>query len=82
MAPRWGASIETSFRRGQSSGRGEPSEAVGSAVLRDNGGMADELYCPTCREAVSDPLVCGDCHAVICRKCGTPLEKIDEMATG
>jgi len=26
--------------------------------------------------------VCGDCGAVICRKCGTPLEKIDELGIG
>ena len=32
-----------------------------------------EFYCPTCSRPVSDPLVCGDCHAVICRVCGTPV---------
>ena len=41
-----------------------------------------ELYCPTCAKAVPDPLVCGDCHAVICRVCGTPLERIDELGIG
>ena len=48
--------------------------------------MADEaegetppLYCPTCDEEVNDPLVCGDCAAVICRRCGTPLEKVNEL---
>ena len=29
-----------------------------------------------------DPLVCGDCHALICRVCGTPLEHIDELSIG
>lgn len=44
--------------------------------------MQTELYCPKCREEVSDPLVCGDCSAVICRKCGTPLEAVDELSMG
>ena len=42
----------------------------------------DALYCPTCGREVDDPLVCGDCAAVICRKCGTPLEKPDELGIG
>lgn len=40
------------------------------------------LWCPQCARAVSDPLVCGDCSAVICRVCGTPLESADELAFG
>jgi hypothetical protein len=40
------------------------------------------LWCPNCGRAVSDPLVCGDCSAVICRVCGTPLESADELAFG
>jgi hypothetical protein len=40
------------------------------------------LWCPNCARAVSDPLVCGDCSAVICRVCGTPLESADELAFG
>lgn len=40
------------------------------------------LYCPTCAEEVSDPLTCGDCSAVICRRCGTPLESPDELGMG
>jgi len=31
---------------------------------------------------VSDPLTCGDCGAVICRRCGTPLEAADELGIG
>jgi hypothetical protein len=42
----------------------------------------DALWCPTCARVVDDPLVCGDCSAVICRICGTPLESADELAFG
>jgi hypothetical protein len=41
-----------------------------------------ELWCATCARVVVDPLVCGDCSAVICRVCGTPLESADELAFG
>lgn len=41
-----------------------------------------ELYCPKCAQPVDDPLVCGDCLAVICRRCGTPLERADELGVG
>ncbi|MGA9980393.1 MAG: hypothetical protein WBQ08_17365 [Candidatus Sulfotelmatobacter sp.] len=40
------------------------------------------LYCPNCAEEVSDPLTCGDCSSVICRRCGTPLESPDELGIG
>lgn len=40
------------------------------------------LYCPSCEVEVADPLVCGDCAAVICRRCGTVLEKMDELGIG
>jgi hypothetical protein len=40
------------------------------------------LYCPNCAEQVTDPLTCGDCSAVICRRCGTPLESPDELGMG
>ncbi len=43
---------------------------------------SEPLYCPKCNREVDDPLVCGDCAAVICRECGTPLEKIDELGIG
>lgn len=43
---------------------------------------AANLWCPVCARAVNDPLVCGDCSAVICRVCGTPLESADELAFG
>jgi len=41
-----------------------------------------EFYCPNCRAAVDHPLVCGDCSALICRTCGTPLERVDELGIG
>jgi hypothetical protein len=51
--------------------------------------MADEItrpqiefYCPLCHAAVADPLMCGDCSAIICRSCGTPLERVDELGIG
>ncbi len=40
------------------------------------------LYCPTCAKEVNDPLTCGDCSSVICRRCGTPLESPDELGIG
>ena len=40
------------------------------------------LWCPVCARPVADPLTCGDCSAVICRVCGTPLESADELAFG
>jgi hypothetical protein len=42
----------------------------------------EPLYCPRCTQEVSDPLTCGDCSAVICRRCGTPLESPDELGMG
>jgi hypothetical protein len=40
------------------------------------------FYCPVCAAEVDDTLTCGDCSAVICRRCGTPLENSDELAMG
>jgi hypothetical protein len=40
------------------------------------------LYCPTCAREVDDPLTCGDCSAVICRVCGTPLEMPEDLGIG
>jgi hypothetical protein len=42
----------------------------------------EPLYCPKCSREVTDPLTCGDCSAVICRRCGTPLESPDELGMG
>ena len=58
-------------------------DATGKKQLAEpKNGKIESLYCPTCEAEVNDPLVCGDCGAVICRKCGTPLEKIDELGIG
>ncbi|MGA8501797.1 MAG: hypothetical protein WB683_09635, partial [Candidatus Sulfotelmatobacter sp.] len=40
------------------------------------------LYCPNCAVEVNDPLTCGDCSSIICRRCGTPLESPDELGIG
>jgi len=40
------------------------------------------LYCPKCAAEVPEPLTCGDCGAVICPRCGTPLESADELGIG
>ncbi len=41
----------------------------------------ETMYCPRCdREA--RPVECGDCHALICNQCGTPLERLDELGIG
>ena len=40
------------------------------------------LYCPVCAREVDDPLTCGDCSAVICRVCGTPLETPEDLGLG
>ena len=40
------------------------------------------LYCPNCAREVDDPLICGDCSAVICRVCGTPLEMPEDLGIG
>jgi len=42
----------------------------------------DALYCPNCARQITDPLTCGDCSAVICRVCGTPLESSADLGMG
>jgi hypothetical protein len=41
-----------------------------------------DFYCPQCGCEVDDPLTCGDCSAVICRRCGTPLEAAGDLGIG
>jgi hypothetical protein len=41
-----------------------------------------EFYCPRCAAPVSSPLCCGDCGSLICRTCGAPLERIDDLGIG
>lgn len=50
--------------------------------MPDTATDATRFYCPSCRQPVDDPLVCGDCLALICRRCGHPLENVDDMAVG
>ena len=40
------------------------------------------FYCPQCALEVRDPLTCGDCAALICRRCGSPLESADDLGIG
>ncbi|HZP22505.1 MAG TPA: hypothetical protein VFB04_03590 [Terriglobales bacterium] len=47
-----------------------------------NGEHRGTFYCPTCAREVSDPLTCGDCAAIICRACGTPLELPEDLGIG
>lgn len=42
----------------------------------------ETLYCPNCAREAPDPLTCGDCSAVICRVCGTPLEAAGDLGMG
>jgi hypothetical protein len=41
-----------------------------------------DFYCPHCRKEVNTPLACGDCGSLICRDCGTPLERTDDLGMG
>ena len=47
-----------------------------------NGEQHPLLYCPVCAREAADPLTCGDCAAVICRTCGTPLELAEDLGIG
>ncbi len=42
----------------------------------------EAFYCPNWTREVTDPLICGDCSAVICRVCGTPLESSSDLGMG
>jgi hypothetical protein len=57
-----------------------PPDAPRNAA-RQNAAPA-EFYCPRCQLPVSDPLMCGDCASLICRRCGAPLERIDDLGIG
>ncbi len=57
----------------------EDEAAAISPPASDNAG---DYYCPNCGCPVDDPLVCGDCLSVICRRCGTPLEQAGELGIG
>lgn len=60
-----------------------PESRASLTVMAEQAAKVDiEFYCPRCQLAVTDPLVCGDCAAIICRICGTPLERVDELGMG
>jgi hypothetical protein len=52
------------------------------AEPQDRNPSPDALYCPNCAREVTDPLTCGDCSALICRVCGTPLESSADLGIG
>jgi hypothetical protein len=56
------------------------AEKLRDGAAQDAG--AAEFYCVECRKEVSKPLVCGDCGALICRECGKPLERVDDLGIG
>jgi hypothetical protein len=53
-----------------------------SSTASNTQSEATDYYCPRCRQPVSDPLACGDCASLICRRCGMPLEQVDELGIG
>jgi len=55
----------------------DPTSSIASTPAE-----ATDYYCPRCRQPVSDPLACGDCASLICRRCGMPLEQVDELGIG
>jgi hypothetical protein len=59
-----------------------PDRRDTGVVMPEPQPAAAEFYCPACASPVPDPLLCGDCHALICRRCGTPLERIDDLGIG
>ena len=47
-----------------------------------DGSGRNSFYCPNCAREVDDPLTCGDCSAIICRVCGSPLELPEDLGIG
>ncbi len=41
-----------------------------------------DYYCPLCAQSAADPLRCRACGSIICARCGTPLELVDELGIG
>ena len=62
--------------------RGAVSVASVTVMADEQTQTEAEFYCPQCDAAVTDPLVCGDCTAIICRRCGAALERVDELGIG
>jgi hypothetical protein len=60
----------------------DPTSSTPSEKIPGANAPATDYYCARCRQPVSDPLACGDCASLICRRCGTPLEQVDELGIG
>jgi len=60
----------------------DPTSSTPGEKNSANDVAATDYYCARCRQPVSDPLACGDCASLICRRCGTPLEQVDELGIG
>jgi hypothetical protein len=60
----------------------EPISSTPGGEIPANDPSLTDYYCPRCRQPVNDPLACGDCASLICRRCGTPLEQVDELGIG
>jgi hypothetical protein len=61
-----------------------PAPCATLAALMSQAEASDipPLYCPKCAKEVDEPLVCGDCSAVICKRCGSPLEVAEDLGMG
>ena len=59
-----------------------PELMAQSPPMPTDGGSRTGFYCPNCAREVDDPLTCGDCSAIICRMCGTPLELPEDLGIG
>jgi hypothetical protein len=60
----------------------DPTSSTPGGKIPNADTPGTDYYCPRCRQPVSDPLACGDCASLICRRCGTPLEQVDELGIG
>ena len=65
----------------ENEGPGTSSWRRSKPMDKDDSQESQPLYCPRFGKVV-EPLVCGDCGAVICRQCGTALEPVDELGIG
>ena len=50
------------------------------ASSRDD--SSPDQYCPPCAEAVAAPTACPHCGSLVCPRCGTPVEQVDELGMG
>src|SRR4051812_31081607 len=59
-----------------------PCANLGALMSQAEASDIPPLYCPKCAKEVDEPLVCGDCSAVICKRCGSPLEVAEDLGMG